>query len=116
MRAVLARDAGEESEVAWRWLELLPGALAAAREASEALPDEGGGTRVVCHGDLWPAHTWFDREAFVGFTDLESLTFASPALNLAQLVTHVPGAHRANLRSLLVSLVQATGDVKRSRI
>lgn len=91
MRVVLARDAGEESEVAWRWLELLPGALAAAREASEALPDEGGGTRVVCHGGLWPAHAWFDGEAFVGFTDLESLTFASPALNLAQLVTHFPG-------------------------
>jgi Ser/Thr protein kinase RdoA (MazF antagonist) len=87
-RTVRAGNANEDREVASRWLELLPGALAAAHQASEALPDEDRGTRVVCHSDLWPAHVWFAGEAFVGFTDFESLTFASPALDLAQLVTH----------------------------
>lgn len=172
--AVRARDANEDREVASRWLELLPVALAAASEALDGLSDENRGTRVVCHGDLWPAHVWFDREAFVGFTDFESLTFASPALDLAQLVTHFAGwesrddvlrsyediaqlqerdrvalpieavadlageglwslwsvygeslppakpaqqaAHRTNLRVLLISLVQATEDMKRSQI
>jgi aminoglycoside phosphotransferase (APT) family kinase protein len=174
VRAVLAGNAAENGEVASRWLELLSGALPAAREASEGLPDEDRGTMVVCHGDLWSAHVWFDGEAFVGFTDFESLTFASPALDLAQLVTHfaswesrhdvlkayediaqlqerdlaalpieavadlageglwslsslygeaLPSAspaqeagHRTNLRGLLVSLEQAIGDVKRSRL
>lgn len=88
VRAVLAGDASKDGEVAWRWLELLPVALAAASEASERLPEDDRGTDVLCHGDLWTAHVRFDGEVFVGFTDFESLTFASPALDLAQLVTH----------------------------
>ena len=82
---------GEERSVALRWLELLPGAVEAAREASEMLPEAGPEDYVVCHGDLWPAHVHFDGGTFVGFTDFESVCFASPVLDLAQLALHFGG-------------------------
>lgn len=174
VRAVRDGDANADSEIASRWLDLLPSALAAVREASEELPEDDRGAEAVCHGDLWPAHVRFDGEAFVGFTDFESLAFASPALDLAQLVTHFAGwesreailrsyesiaplkerdlavlpieavadlageglwslsslygesllqespaqeaAHRRNLRTLLVSLAQATEEAKRDQM
>jgi Ser/Thr protein kinase RdoA (MazF antagonist) len=85
-------------DIAMRWLELLPRALSAACEASENLSEEIANSRVLCHGDLWPAHTYFDGDAFVGFTDFESLCFASPALDVAQLVLHFGGWEtRANV-------------------
>jgi Ser/Thr protein kinase RdoA (MazF antagonist) len=85
---VQSRAEGEERHVALRWLELLPETLAAARKASETFSEEASGEYVVCHGDLWPAHVHFDGDAFVGFTDFESLCFAAPALDLAQLILH----------------------------
>ncbi|MDP9474576.1 MAG: phosphotransferase [Actinomycetota bacterium] len=84
------RAGGEERETALRWLELLPRALAAARGASEE-PPGGRGGRVLCHGDLWPAHVHFDGDTFVGLVDFESLVFAPPTLDLAQLVGHFGG-------------------------
>lgn len=65
--------------------------LAVAREASEKPPGGRGVARVLCHGDLWPAHLYFDGNAFVGFVDFESLVFAPSALDLAQLIAHFGG-------------------------
>ncbi len=91
LSAVQARAEGEERLVASRWLELLRGAADLASEARETLPEKPGRGYTVCHGDLWPAHVYFEGDAFVGFTDFESLCFASPALDLAQLVLHFGG-------------------------
>ncbi len=89
--AVRASSEGPGRRVALRWLELLPRALEAARGACGDLP--GGSHRgyVLCHGDLWPAHAHFRGDAFVGFTDFESLCSGPPALDLAQLVLHFGG-------------------------
>jgi Ser/Thr protein kinase RdoA (MazF antagonist) len=84
------RAEGAHRKIASRWLELVPWALQVAREASLRLPSDDG-SRVLCHGDLWPAHVHFQGDDFVGFTDFESLAFASPALDLAQLVVHFGG-------------------------
>ena len=86
--AMQARAEGEERLVASRWLKLL---RVAAELASEAFSERPGLGYAVCHGDLWPAHVHFDGDAFVGFTDFESLSFASPALDLAQLTLHFGG-------------------------
>ena len=91
LSAVQARAEGEERRVALRWLELLWRAADAASEAREIFPEGSGRGYTVCHGDLWPAHVHVDGDAFVGFTDFESLSFASPALDLAQLVLHFGG-------------------------
>ena len=85
-----SRARGEECEIALRWLELLSHAVSVAREASEKFFGDPG-KNVLCHGDLWPSHVHFDGEVFVGFADFESLAFASPALDLAQLVAHFGG-------------------------
>lgn len=77
--------------MALRWLELLPRAIASAREISETLPEATTEDCILCHGDLWPAHVHFDGDTFIGFTDFESLCFATPALDLAQLVLHFGG-------------------------
>lgn len=77
--------------MALRWLELLPKAVEAAREACGGLPGRPRLGYALCHGDLWPAHVYFRGHAFVGFADFESLCFASPALDLAQLVLHFGG-------------------------
>ena len=74
-----------------RWLDLLPRALRTAREASLRLPPSGRGSQVLCHGDLWPAHTHFQGNDFVSFADFESLAFGPPTLDLAQLVAHFGG-------------------------
>jgi len=84
------RADGEQGRIASGWLDLLPGALDTAREAALGLPGEGH-FRALCHGDLWPAHAHFRGEDFVGFTDFEALAFASPVLDLAQLVAHFGG-------------------------
>ena len=94
-RAALAEGArwcarGEERAIALRWLGMLPHAVSTAREVSEKLFGDPG-KNVLCHGDLWPAHIHFDDSAFAGFTDFQSLSFASPALDLAQLVAHFGG-------------------------
>lgn len=91
LSAVRLRAEGPERSVALRWLELLPEAVEAARGAGGDLPERPHHRRVLCHGDLWPAHVYFEGDAFVGFTDFESLRFASPALDLAQLVLHFGG-------------------------
>lgn len=88
LSGVQVRAEGEGRHTALRWLELLPGTVAAAREVSERLPEEASGGYALCHGDLWPAHTHFDGNTFVGFTDFESLCFASPGLDLTQLMLH----------------------------
>jgi hypothetical protein len=41
--------------------------------------------------DVWPAHVYFDGDAFVGFVDFESLVSAPPVLDLAQLIGHFGG-------------------------
>ena len=84
------RAGGKERETALRWLEVVPHALAVAREASGKSPGARD-TRVLCHGDLWPAHVYFDGDDFVGFADFDSLVFAPSALDLAQLIGHFGG-------------------------
>lgn len=91
LSAVRTGTEGPERCVALRWLELLPKAVEAAREVYGDLPEGPRLRYALCHGDLWPAHVHFDGDAFVGFTDFESLCFASPALDLAQLVLHFGG-------------------------
>jgi len=91
LAAVRARSEGAERRVALRWLELLPRAVEAAREACGGLPERPRLGYTLCHGDLWPAHVYFRGHTFVGFTDFESLCFASPALDLAHLVLHFGG-------------------------
>ncbi|MDQ4127506.1 MAG: phosphotransferase, partial [Actinomycetota bacterium] len=89
--AVLTGTEGPELHVALRWLELLPKAVEAAHEACGDFPEGLRRGYALCHGDLWPAHVYFEGDAFVGFTDFESLCFASPALDLAQLLLHFGG-------------------------
>jgi Ser/Thr protein kinase RdoA (MazF antagonist) len=79
-----------QRRIASGWLDLLPVALGMAREVSLGLPSDGA-SRVLCHGDLWPAHTHFWGDDFVGFTDFEAMAFAPPSLDLAQLVAHFGG-------------------------
>ena len=85
------RADGAQRRTASRWLDLLPRALRTACEASLQLPPGEGGSQVLCHGDLWPAHTHFQGDDFVRFADFESLAFAPPTLDLAQLVAHFGG-------------------------
>ena len=89
--AVQARAGGEERLVASRWLKFLRGAADLASEARGTFPERLACRYAACHGDLWPAHVHFDGDVFVGFTDFESLSFASPALDLAQLTLHFGG-------------------------
>jgi Ser/Thr protein kinase RdoA (MazF antagonist) len=72
-------------------LDLLPRVVEAARGACASPPEESPRGHTLCHGDLWPAHVHFEGGAFAGFTDFESLCFASPALDLAQMVLHFGG-------------------------
>lgn len=88
--AVRARAADEDRRIGLGWLALLPRALGAALEAAERL-SPGGTGEVLCHADLWPAHVRFEGDSFTGFTDFESLVFANPALDLAQLLGHFGG-------------------------
>lgn len=81
--AVQARAEGEERLVASRWLEFLRGAADLASEARGTFSERLACRYTACHGDLWPAHVHFEGDVFVGFTDFESLSFASPALDLA---------------------------------
>ncbi len=88
---VRERAEGKEQETAQRWLGLLPRALSVAHEVSEKLLGGSRNAHVLCHADLWPAHVYFEGDAFVGFVDFESMVFASPALDLAQLIGHFGG-------------------------
>jgi Ser/Thr protein kinase RdoA (MazF antagonist) len=65
--------------------------LSAAREVSEKLLGGSRNSYVMCHADLWPAHVYFDGDDFVGFVDFESMVFAFPTLDLAQLIGHFGG-------------------------
>jgi Ser/Thr protein kinase RdoA (MazF antagonist) len=85
------RADGAHRRTASRWLDLLPMALRTACEASLQLPPGEEGSQVLCHGDLWPAHTHFQGSDFVSFADFESLAFGPPTLDLAQLVAHFGG-------------------------
>ncbi len=91
LEGVRERAHGKERETAKRWLDLLPSALSVAREVSEKLLGGSRSAYVLCHADLWPAHVYFDGDAFVGFVDFESMVFASPTLDLAQLIGHFDG-------------------------
>lgn len=88
---VRSRSANEEREVALRWLELLPNALALAEAALRKNPTGARNTPVVCHGDLWASHVNFDRGDFMGLTDFENVFFGSPSSDLAHLVLHFNG-------------------------
>lgn len=90
LHTVRCCETSHSREVALRWLSLLPRAVVAC-ESSKALSEVNDGPGVLCHGDLWPAHVRFDGDNFTGFTDFESLIFASPAFDLAQLVLHFGG-------------------------
>lgn len=84
---------GRERRVALRWLDALPQLIEAASVAYDTFVQELADGYTLNHGDLWPAHTYFEGDTFAGFTDFESLCFASPAFDLAQVVlcTSVPG-------------------------
>ncbi len=78
-----------------RWLRVgeraLPDALAVLRDVSAVW----SATPVVAHLDLWPAHVLLSRDGdeqrITGLLDREDAAFASPLLDLAQLVTHFGG-------------------------
>jgi hypothetical protein len=91
LSTVRLRAEGKELGRAPRWLELLPEIIGAALAACDDLPERSAGRYVLYHGDLWPAHTYFDGDAFASFTDFESLCFASPALDLARVILHFGG-------------------------
>ncbi len=91
MEASRVADAPIERELAARWLGGMHEALDIARTAAKRLPAPPGTGEVLCHGDLWPAHAHFEGDAFVGFTDFESIAVAPPAFDLAQLVVHFGG-------------------------
>mgnify|MGYP001258250545 CR=1 FL=1 len=72
--------------------------LAEALESQVTKTFIGSTTSVVCHGDLWPDHTYFQDAQFSGFVDFGALNYTSPALDLAQLIIHFGGwqtAHEA---------------------
>lgn len=56
----------------------------------------GSTTSVVCHGDLWPDHTYFQANQFTGFVDFGALNYTSSALDLAQLILHFGGWQTAH--------------------
>ncbi len=74
-----------------KWLGLLPQLLNAAQSLIEKHPDTAQAADTLCHGDLWPSHVFFDGTDFAGFVDFESLTYASPVTDLAQLILHFNG-------------------------
>jgi len=82
---------GRERRLALRWLDALPRLIEAASAACDTFVQELADGYTLNHGDLWPAHAYFDGDAFAGFTDFESLCFASPAFDLAQVVLHFGG-------------------------
>lgn len=90
LRVVRSRGTGEELETARMWLTLLPLALEAARRLAGRVPPDGM-SEMLCHADLWPVHVRFKGSSFAGFVDFESLTIASPAMDLAQLLGHFGG-------------------------
>jgi Ser/Thr protein kinase RdoA (MazF antagonist) len=112
LRAVRSRGTDEELETARLWLTLLPRALDAARRSAARVPPDGT-SEVLCHADLWPTHVRFESTSFAGFVDFESLAFASPALDLAQLLGHFGGweAARSVLRSYATAAPIKVGDV-----
>jgi Ser/Thr protein kinase RdoA (MazF antagonist) len=92
--AVAICHAGSSSEdpmLVARWRSLLPimmNVLQARLTASWEERDDGN---VICHGDLWPDHVYFNSGAFRGFVDFGALAFTTPALDLAQLILHFGG-------------------------
>jgi hypothetical protein len=82
---------GRERRLALRWLDALPQLIEAASVAFETFAEEQADGYTLNHGDLWPNHAYFDGNVFAGFTDFESLCFASPAFDLAQAILHFGG-------------------------
>lgn len=78
-------------EVALEWLVRLPAALVRGPGPPASVGARTEGARVVVHGDLWAPHVFFAGEAFSGFVDFEGLTWATPAVDLAQLILHFNG-------------------------
>ena len=77
---------------------------------------------VVCHGDLWPAHTLWTRSAegsgahlLTGIVDWADAAAGSPLLDLAQLVSHFGGwtAHAAEDAIGAYSAVRRLGPEER---
>ncbi len=70
-------------------------------------------TPVVAHLDLWPAHVLLSRDGdeqrITGLLDWEDAAFASPLLDLAQLVTHFGGWRAEAAESALA----AYGSIRR---
>lgn len=81
-----------------RWLRVGERALPAARAAFQGAPELWQESPIVGHHDLWPAHALVapggepaGPERLSGLVDWERAAYASPLLDLAQLVTHFAG-------------------------
>jgi Ser/Thr protein kinase RdoA (MazF antagonist) len=84
---------GRECRLTLRWLEAFPHLIEAAGTACDTFDQELADEYTLNHGDLWPAHAYFEGDEFTGFTDFEFLCFASPAFDLAQVILHFGGWH-----------------------
>jgi Ser/Thr protein kinase RdoA (MazF antagonist) len=66
----------------------------AARRVLARHPTGADDAGTLCHGDLWPSQVFAAGAAITGFVDFESIGFASPANDLAQLLVHFGGWQR----------------------
>lgn len=90
------RPVAATTPVVQRWLRTGERALPAARAALIATPALWQEAPVAAHLDLWPAHALAIRggaggERLSGLVDWERTAFASPLLDLSQLVTNFAG-------------------------
>ena len=102
---VRRRAEGADRTAALRWLGEMPGAIRAAHEAA-LRPPEDRPSRVLCYGDVWPAHAFFEGDEFARFVDFEFLAYGPSALDLAQLVAHFGGWKRRG------EVVRSYGEVR----
>ena len=111
--SIRAQATGSDRHAGARWLELVPKAIALAEAMLEEHPVGAHSVSVLCHGDLWASHAYFDRAAFVGLTDFESLRFGSPAFDLAQLILHFNGwASRDTVLEAYEKVAPLEGEAK----
>lgn len=74
-----------------QWVSLLAAMGNGLRTSITADRKEAENGAIICHGDLWPAHVYFNNGVFCGFVDFGALTFTTPAIDLAQLILHFGG-------------------------
>jgi Ser/Thr protein kinase RdoA (MazF antagonist) len=85
------RASSEGRALAHRWLQRLPQVVAIAARVVREDTSGAQERRVICHGDLWARHIYMVGGRFGGFVDFESLSWGSPAIDLAQLLLHFAG-------------------------